>query len=329
MKLVVLRHGRQRWRRGSPSPRGRRGRIPEARAVRACAGSRAVLADDDAGARAATRPGSPARSRRGSSRIAPRRRDARRRRCGSAAPVIAVAVGPRLDSGRSTPARRSTASTRARARVTRRIPARRAPRRTTSGSAPAPSGSPTTRAPACCGSRPRRTGSSRASRSATGPRTWPSPETQRLGDRPTATTASTASTRRRTRRPGSRPSAAAMPRPSGWRSSAAASGSPGAASRCSRSIPRRARPAHDRHRRDRASTSSPRRARSGFPVRTLAVDRTGFPTMTALRRVTTSRRRHDAPPPRAAASTSTASPPASGAVWLADNTQGVLYRVPA
>jgi len=62
------------------------------------------------------------------------------------------------------------------------------------------------------------------------------------------------------------------------------------------------------------------------PVRTLEVDQTGFPTMTALRRVTT-----------AGAVTTPASASGrvdvhglaagKGAVWLADNTQGVLYRV--
>ena len=63
------------------------------------------------------------------------------------------------------------------------------------------------------------------------------------------------------------------------------------------------------------------------PVRTLAVDRTGFPTMTALRRVTTS-----------GEVTTVASASgrvdvhglvaANGAVWLADNTNGFLYRIP-
>jgi hypothetical protein len=63
------------------------------------------------------------------------------------------------------------------------------------------------------------------------------------------------------------------------------------------------------------------------PVRTLAVDRTGFPTMTALRRITTSGE---------VTTVANASgrvdvhglAAASGAVWLADNTNGFLYRIP-
>jgi len=63
------------------------------------------------------------------------------------------------------------------------------------------------------------------------------------------------------------------------------------------------------------------------PVRTFAVDRTGFPTMTALRRVTT-------------AGTVTTAARANGrvdvnglaanrdSVWIADNRAGVLYRLP-
>jgi hypothetical protein len=63
------------------------------------------------------------------------------------------------------------------------------------------------------------------------------------------------------------------------------------------------------------------------PVRTAAVDRRGFPTMTAVRRVATD------------GSVSTAATARGrvdvhglavglGAVWLADNTSGVLYRLP-
>jgi hypothetical protein len=63
------------------------------------------------------------------------------------------------------------------------------------------------------------------------------------------------------------------------------------------------------------------------PVRTLEVDQTGFPTMTALRRVTQG---------GIVSTPATASgrvdvhglAAGKGAVWLADNTQGVLYRVP-
>jgi hypothetical protein len=63
------------------------------------------------------------------------------------------------------------------------------------------------------------------------------------------------------------------------------------------------------------------------PVRTLAVDRTGFPTMTALRRVT---------PAGKVATAAGASgrvdvhglAAAPGALWLADNTSGFLYRIP-
>jgi streptogramin lyase len=62
------------------------------------------------------------------------------------------------------------------------------------------------------------------------------------------------------------------------------------------------------------------------PVRTAAVDRTGFPTMTALRRVT---------PAGAVTTAATASgrvdvhglAAAPEAVWLADNTNGRLYRI--
>ncbi len=64
-----------------------------------------------------------------------------------------------------------------------------------------------------------------------------------------------------------------------------------------------------------------------IPTRTAEVDRTGFPTMAALRRVT------------AAGVVSTVATaqgrvdvhglaPGKGSVWLADNTQGRLYRIP-
>jgi hypothetical protein len=63
------------------------------------------------------------------------------------------------------------------------------------------------------------------------------------------------------------------------------------------------------------------------PVRTPAVDRTGFPTMNALRRITT-----------AGVITTPATTSGRvdvhgiaagrGAVWLADNTDGFLYRIP-
>ena len=64
------------------------------------------------------------------------------------------------------------------------------------------------------------------------------------------------------------------------------------------------------------------------PVRTLAVDRTGFPTMTAVRRVTTD---------GTVTTVATASgrvdvhglAAGGGSVWLADNTDGYLYRLPS
>ena len=65
-----------------------------------------------------------------------------------------------------------------------------------------------------------------------------------------------------------------------------------------------------------------------IPVRTAAVDRTGFPTMTAVRRVAAD---------GAVATTATAHgrvdvhgmAVGADAVWIADNTQGYLYRLPA
>jgi hypothetical protein len=65
-----------------------------------------------------------------------------------------------------------------------------------------------------------------------------------------------------------------------------------------------------------------------IPVRTLAVDPSGFPTMTAVRRVSpagtvktaaTARGRVDVHGLAAG----------NGAVWIADNTNGVLYRLAA
>jgi hypothetical protein len=64
------------------------------------------------------------------------------------------------------------------------------------------------------------------------------------------------------------------------------------------------------------------------PVRTAAVDRTGFPTMTAVRRVT---------PDGAVTTVAKARgridvhglAAGLGAVWLADNTSGFVYRLPA
>ena len=64
-----------------------------------------------------------------------------------------------------------------------------------------------------------------------------------------------------------------------------------------------------------------------LPVRTAAVDRTGFPTMTAVRRVTTD---------GAVTTVATARGRVDvhglavglGSVWLADNTSGILYRLP-
>ena len=64
-----------------------------------------------------------------------------------------------------------------------------------------------------------------------------------------------------------------------------------------------------------------------IPTRTAEVDRTGFPTMAALRRVTaagvvstvaTAQGRVDVHGLAAG----------KGSIWLADNTQGQLYRVP-
>ena len=77
----------------------------------------------------------------------------------------------------------------------------------------------------------------------------------------------------------------------------------------------------------RGSTSSRRPASLWIPTRTAEVDRTGFPTMAALRRVT----------PAGAVSTAATAQgrvdvhglaAGKGSIWLADNTQGLLYRVP-
>jgi streptogramin lyase len=65
-----------------------------------------------------------------------------------------------------------------------------------------------------------------------------------------------------------------------------------------------------------------------IPVRTAAVDRTGFPTMTALRRITA-----DGTVTTAATASGRVDVhglgAAAGAIWLADNTNGFLYRIPA
>ena len=65
-----------------------------------------------------------------------------------------------------------------------------------------------------------------------------------------------------------------------------------------------------------------------LPVRTLEVDQTGLPTMTAVRRVSTS---GSVTTPATASGRVDVHGLAVGkrAVWLADNTQGVLYRIPA
>ena len=64
------------------------------------------------------------------------------------------------------------------------------------------------------------------------------------------------------------------------------------------------------------------------PVRTAAVDRSGFPTMAALRRVTL-----DGTVSTAATATGRVDvhglAAGTRAVWLADNTDGFLYRIAA
>jgi hypothetical protein len=64
-----------------------------------------------------------------------------------------------------------------------------------------------------------------------------------------------------------------------------------------------------------------------IPVRTEEVDRTGFPTMAALRRVTTGGTVTTAGTARGRVDIHGLAA-ANGAVWLADNTNGLLYRVP-
>ncbi len=64
------------------------------------------------------------------------------------------------------------------------------------------------------------------------------------------------------------------------------------------------------------------------PVRTEAVDRTGFPTMTALRRVTTHGEVTTAATARGRVDVHGLAT-GLGAVWFADNTGGFLYRLPA
>ena len=64
-----------------------------------------------------------------------------------------------------------------------------------------------------------------------------------------------------------------------------------------------------------------------IPVRSAAVDRTGFPTMTALRRVTTAGAVTTAATARGRVDVHGVAG-GSGAVWLADNTDGFLYRIP-
>jgi streptogramin lyase len=64
------------------------------------------------------------------------------------------------------------------------------------------------------------------------------------------------------------------------------------------------------------------------PVRSAAVDRSGFPTMDALRRVSPDGTVRTVVRPTGRVDVHGLSA-AGGAVWLADNTAGVLYRVPA
>ena len=68
-------------------------------------------------------------------------------------------------------------------------------------------------------------------------------------------------------------------------------------------------------------------SRSWVPIRTAEVDRSGFPTMTALRRVA---------PDGSVATVASARgridvhglAAGLGALWIADNTGGFLYRLP-
>ena len=140
--------------------------------------------------------------------------------------------------------------------------------------------------PRSCGSRPRRTRSIARIPVGDGPADMVVRREERwvIDHRDTPSSASTA---RRTARLASPRSPAAMPRPSAWRCSTAASGSPGAACRCSRSTRTTGRPAARSTSTAPESTSSRQPGALWVPVRTAAVDRTGFPTMTAVRRVTT------------------------------------------
>jgi virginiamycin B lyase len=63
------------------------------------------------------------------------------------------------------------------------------------------------------------------------------------------------------------------------------------------------------------------------PVRTAAVDRTGFPTMTALRRISPSGEVRTVATVTGRVDVHGLAP-AGGAVWVADNTDGFLYRIP-
>lgn len=62
------------------------------------------------------------------------------------------------------------------------------------------------------------------------------------------------------------------------------------------------------------------------PVRTAAVDRTGFPTMTALRRVTPDGKVKTVATARGRVDVHGLAP-GLGSVWIADNTSGFLYRI--
>jgi DNA-binding beta-propeller fold protein YncE len=64
-----------------------------------------------------------------------------------------------------------------------------------------------------------------------------------------------------------------------------------------------------------------------MPVRTPATDRTGFPTMTAIRRVTTDGTVSTAATARGRVDVHGLAV-GLGSVWLADNTSGFLYRLP-
>jgi hypothetical protein len=63
-----------------------------------------------------------------------------------------------------------------------------------------------------------------------------------------------------------------------------------------------------------------------IPVRTAEVDRTGFPTMTAVRRITTGGAVTTAATARGRVDVHGLAA-ADGALWLADTTNGFLYRL--